>query len=75
MVISFKRKPLTKLSFITATWGALLLMIAGGIGGGMAGRKLNKKLNNAAVDKLFMGLMAVIILISIYNTVRYAGIL
>ena len=56
-------------------WGALLLMIAGGIGGGMAGRKLNKKLDNAAVDKLFMGLMAVIICISIYNTVRYAGIL
>ena len=56
-------------------WGALLLMIAGGIGGGMAGRAFNKKLDNAAVDKLFMGLMAVIICISIYNTVRYAGIL
>ena len=55
------------------SWPALLLMVAGGIGGGMVGRKLNKKLDNAAVDKLFIALMAVIILISIYNAVRYAG--
>ncbi len=53
-------------------WSALLLMIAGGIGGGMAGRKLNKKLDNAAVDKLFMVLMAVIILICVYNFFRFA---
>lgn len=56
-------------------WMALLFMVAGGIGGGVVGRMLNKKLDNAAVDKLFMGLMAVIILISVYNTVRYAGII
>ena len=55
-------------------WSALLFMVAGGIGGGMVGRKLNKKIDNAAVDKLFMGLMAVIILISVYNTVRYAAL-
>ena len=55
-------------------WMALLFMVAGGIGGGMVGRGLNKKLDNAAVDKLFMGLMAVIILISVYNTVRYTAL-
>ena len=55
-------------------WPALILMIAGGIGGGMVGRKLNRRLDNAAVDRLFMGLMAVIILISVFNAVRYAGI-
>lgn len=55
-------------------WPALLLMVAGGIGGGMAGRKINKKLDNTAVDKLFMGLMVVIICISIYNMIRYAGV-
>lgn len=54
-------------------WLALVFMVVGGIGGGMVGRKLNKKLDNAAVDKLFIGLMAVIICISIYNTIRYAG--
>ena len=57
----------------TFEWSALLLMITGGIGGGIVGRKINRKLDNNAVDKLFMGLMAVIILVSIYNTVRYAG--
>lgn len=50
----------------------LVLMVAGGIGGGIVGRMLNKKMDNKAVDKLFMGLMSVIILISIYNTFRYA---
>ena len=55
-------------------WAALLFMVAGGIGGGMMGRRLNKKLDNAAVDKLFTGLMAVIILISIYNFFRFAAV-
>ncbi|MDE6588970.1 MAG: sulfite exporter TauE/SafE family protein [Oscillospiraceae bacterium] len=54
-------------------WGALALMVCGGIGGGMAGRAVNKRMDNAAVDKLFMGLMVVIILISISNTVRYSA--
>ena len=51
---------------------ALVFMVAGGIGGGMVGRKINKKLDNKAVDKLFLCLMAVIILISCYNAVKYA---
>ncbi len=49
---------------------ALALMVTGGILGGIVGRKLNKKLDNRAVDKLFMGLMAVIVLICVYNLVR-----
>lgn len=53
-------------------WSALALMICGGIGGGVAGRAVNKRIDNAAVDKLFMGLMAVIIFISLYNAVRYS---
>ena len=54
-------------------WPALILMTAGGIGGGMVGRKLNRRLDNAAVGKLFMGLMAVMILICVLNAVRYSG--
>ncbi len=50
---------------------ALILMVFGGIGGGMAGRMLNKKLDNSAVDKLFIGLMAVIVLICFYNMKKY----
>lgn len=53
-------------------WAALILMVCGGIGGGIVGRLVNKRISVAAVDKLFMGLMGVIILISVYNTVRYS---
>ncbi len=51
---------------------ALVFMVLGGICGGMVGRKVNKKIDNSAVDKLFIAMMAVIIMISIYNTVKYA---
>ena len=54
-------------------WTALLLMAAGGIGGGVAGRALNRRMDENMVDKLFIGLMAVIIAISIYNGWQYAA--
>ena len=49
---------------------ALILMVAGGIGGGIVGRGFNKKMDNRAVDKLFIGLMMLIIAICVYNAVR-----
>ena len=49
---------------------ALILMVLGGIGGGIVGRGLNKKMDNRAVDKLFIMLMVVIILICVYNALR-----
>ena len=49
---------------------ALILMVAGGIGGGIVGRRLNKKMDNRAVDKLFIGLMVLIVLICVYNAIR-----
>ena len=52
----------------------LALMVAGGIGGGVIGRSLNKRMDDRAVDKLFIALMAVIIGISIFNSVRYASL-
>lgn len=48
----------------------LVLMVGGGIGGGIVGRKLNKKIDVHTVERLFMGLMLVIIGICVYNTVR-----
>ncbi len=51
---------------------ALVLMVAGGIGGGIVGRSLNRRMDDRAVDRLFIALMAVIIGISIMNSVRYA---
>ena len=52
---------------------ALAVMVCGGIGGGAAGRILNKKMSSRAVDRLFLALMAVIIGISVFNTVQYAA--
>lgn len=50
---------------------ALVLMICGGVGGGIIGRSINKKIDDRAVDKLFICLLFVIVLICIYNTVKY----
>ncbi|MBD5160595.1 MAG: sulfite exporter TauE/SafE family protein [Oscillibacter sp.] len=50
----------------------LALMVAGGIGGGIIGRSLNKRMDDRAVERLFIALMAVIICISVMNSVRYA---
>ncbi|MBQ2288001.1 MAG: sulfite exporter TauE/SafE family protein [Lachnospiraceae bacterium] len=49
----------------------LILMVCGGIAGGAAGRKINKKIDEKTVDKLFMGLMVVIILINVYNIYKF----
>ena len=50
----------------------LLLMVAGGLLGSIIGRLVNKRIESRAVDKLFIGMMAVIIGISVYNGIRYS---
>ena len=50
----------------------LLSMMTCAVVGATVGRMVSKKLSNKGVDKLFMGLLAVIILISIYNCFRFA---
>lgn len=49
----------------------LALMVVSGILGGMAGRTINKKIDSKTVDKLFIGLMVVLIVINIYNIYRF----
>lgn len=51
-------------------WPVLLVMVCGGVGGGMVGRILNKKMDNRLVERLFLCLMAVIVLICVYNVYR-----
>ena len=51
----------------------LVWMIAGGIGGGIIGRACSRRMDDQAVEKLFMGLMGVIIAISLFNCFRFAG--
>ena len=49
----------------------LCLMVGGGILGGICGRKINKKIDEKVVDKLFIALMAIIILINVFNIIKF----
>ncbi|MGE5615165.1 MAG: sulfite exporter TauE/SafE family protein [Bacillota bacterium] len=51
----------------------LVIMILCGIAGGYAGRKINKILNSKAVEKSFLGFMVVIIIINIYNILKFTN--
>ena len=75
-VIFFSQLASLILSIVTGTIpdvsiGMLMLMVCGGICGGMCGRKVNKKLTETSVDKLFIGLMVLMILINIYNIYKF----
>jgi len=48
-------------------WLMLSLMVSGGILGGVVGRKINSKIDEKTVEKLFIGLMGILICINIYN--------
>ena len=49
----------------------LVLMVACGILGGVAGRIVNKKIDAETVNKLFIGLMVIIMLICVYNIYQF----
>lgn len=49
----------------------LLLMVVGGILGGKAGSRINRNIKAEHVNRLFEGLMAVIMVICIYNMYRF----
>lgn len=51
--------------------GILLLMALGGVAGGIFGRNINQKMDDAAVDKLFIGLMMFMILINVCNVFKF----
>lgn len=51
----------------TGIWIMLLGMILCGILGGMLGKKINKKMSNERLDKLFIYLLIVIMLLCCYN--------
>ncbi len=48
-----------------------LAMVIGGILGGTLGSKVNRRIDEKGVDRLFIMLMAVIIVVNIYNAVRF----
>ncbi|MGL4362040.1 MAG: sulfite exporter TauE/SafE family protein [Cellulosilyticaceae bacterium] len=53
---------------------AFTMMVAGGIVGGTVGPMISKKLSLKGVDKIYLGMVVGIILISIYNGINYLGI-
>ncbi len=52
----------------------LIVMMVCGILGGMIGRVWNKKVEEDVVDKLFIGMMILIMLINVYNIYSFMGI-
>lgn len=50
----------------------LVITVIGGISGSIVGRKINSRIDNKVVDKLFIGLMIVLLWINIYNIWRFA---
>ena len=51
--------------------GLLIVMAAGGVLGGAAGRRVNRHMEGEIVNRLFMGLMAMIMAICVYNMIRF----
>jgi len=51
--------------------GILLLMGTGGIAGGIVGRAFNRKIEERTVDKLFIGLMVLMIFINVFNINKF----
>ena len=79
-IILFSQATSTVVALLTtdlSSVGAALpaLMAACGILGGMVGRAINARIDARQVDRLFAGLMVVIIGICVYNFVRLGGFL
>jgi len=55
--------------------GLLAIMMTSGICGAMAGRSLSGKLHYRQIDRLFMGIMVVIIFLSAYNIIKFGAAL
>ena len=51
--------------------GMLLAMAAGGLAGGVFGKRIGKQLDGKTTEKLLVFIMMLIIIICIYNSIRY----
>lgn len=55
----------------TFTWPVLLCMIAGGVGGALLGAAITKRIDNKGVEKLLKLLILFVIVISVYNILKF----
>ena len=53
-------------------WHYLLIMAAAGFLGGMLGTRINRRISEKTTERLFSGLLSVIVLICVYNALRFA---
>ena len=53
------------------TWPVLLCMIAGGVGGALLGAAITKRIDNKGVEKLLKLLILFVIVISVYNILKF----
>lgn len=53
-------------------WYILVVMVVGGVLGGIVGRFIDKKINERAVNILYLILNAIIILICVFNIVKFS---
>ncbi len=56
-------------------WSIFIMMIGGGILGGFVGSSLSKKLSIKGIDKVYIVIVMIIVLISIYNGVGYMNLM
>ena len=54
-------------------WTYLIIMVSAGVIGGLLGSHMNRKLTAGQTDKLFAGLLCVIVLICVYNALRFSA--
>jgi uncharacterized membrane protein YfcA len=50
----------------------IIAMVTGGISGGLIGSRIVKVISNDQADRLFSGVLGLVILLSAYNAVRLA---
>ncbi len=62
---------LTTHSVPAFTWPVLLCMIAGGVGGALLGAAITKRIDNKGVEKLLTLLNLFVIVISVYNVLKF----
>lgn len=57
------------------TWEQLVSMAAGGVGGALLGAEITKRLQSAGVEGILKALCGAILLINLFNALKFSGIL
>lgn len=53
------------------TWGNLLCMVAGGVGGALIGAAISERIDNQGVEKILKALLLLLVVMNFYNVLQY----